>query len=147
MADSKWDRELAKIDRQLESVSDEALFPTKPNASPAARAETAAVRSKTSTLGVVARLLLAIALAVGIMFWPYDARCGLQLAYYLAAVVAVTAAGVWSAVWSWRHRSGRAHTLSLLLIGWGLVLGAMEVLPRIGYAAPTLETPATWTCG
>jgi hypothetical protein len=147
MADSKWDRELAKIDRQLESVSDEALFPTKPNASPAARAETAAVRSKTSTLGVVARLVLAIALAVGIMFWPYDARCGLQLAYYLAAVVAVTAAGVWSAVWSWRHRSGRAHTLSLLLIGWGLVLGAMEVLPRIGYAAPALETPATWTCG
>ncbi len=147
MAESKWDRELAKIDKQLESVSDEALFPTKPNASPAARAETAAVRSKTSTLGVVARLLLATALAVGIMFWPYDARCGLQLAYYLAAVVAVTAAGVWSAVWSWRHRSGRAHTLSLLLIGWGIVLGAMEVLPRIGYAAPTLETPATWTCG
>jgi len=147
MADSKWDRELAKIDRQLESVSDEALFPTKPNASPAARAETAAVRSKTSTLGVLARLLLATALAVGIMFWPYEARCGLQLAYYLAAIAAVTASGVWSAVWSWRHRSGRAHTLSLLLIGWGLVLGAMEVLPRVGYAAPTLERPATWTCG
>ena len=147
MADSKWDRELAKIDRQLESVSDEALFPAKPNASPAARAETAAVRSKTATLGVLARLLLATALAVGIMFWPYEARCGLQLAYYLAAVTAVTASGVWSAVWSWRHRSGRAHTLSLLLIGWGLVLGAMEILPRIGYAAPTLERPATWTCG
>ena len=147
MAESKWDRELAKIDRQLESVSDEALFPTKPNASPAARAETAAVRSKTATLGVLAWLLLATALAVGIMFWPYEARCGLQLAYYLAAVAAVTASGVWSAVWSWRHRSGRAHTLSLLLIGWGLVLGAIEVLPRVGYAAPTLERPATWTCG
>ena len=147
MADSKWDRELAKIDRQLESVSDEALFPTKPNASPAARAETAAVRSKTATLGVLARLLLATALAVGIMFWPYEARCGLQLAYYLAAVAAVTASGVWSAVWSWRHRSGRAHTLSLLLIGWGLVLGAIEVLPRVGYATPTLERPATWSCG
>ena len=147
MAESKWDRELAKIDRQLESASDEALFPTKPNASPAARAETAAVRSKTATLGVLARLLLATALAVGIMFWPYEARCGLQLAYYLAAVTAVTASGVWSAIWSWRHRSGRAHTLSLLLIGWGLVLGAMEVLPRVGYAAPTLDRPATWTCG
>ena len=147
MADSKWDRELAKIDRQLESVSDEALFPTKPNASPAARAEVADKRSRTSTLGVVARLLLATAGAIGIMFWPYEARCGLQLAYYLAAVAAVTAAGVWSAVWSWRHHSGRAHTLSLLLIGWGLVLGAMEVLPRIGYAAPSLDTPSTWTCG
>ena len=147
MADSKWDKELAKIDRQLESVSDEALCPTKANASPAARAETAAVRSKTSTLGVLARLLLATGLAVGIMFWPYDARCGLQLAYYLAAILAVTASGVWSAVWSWRHRSGRAHTLSLLLIVGGLVLGAMEVLPRIGYAAPTLERPSTGSCG
>jgi hypothetical protein len=147
MADAKWDRELAKIDRQLESVSDEALFPTKPNASPAARAEIAEKRSRTSTLGVVARLLLATAGAVGIMFWPYDARCGLQLAYYLAAILVVTGAGVWSAVWSWRHHSGRAHTLSLLLIGWGLVLGAMEVLPRIGYAAPSLDTPSTWTCG
>ena len=147
MAESKWDKELAKIDRQLETVSDEALFPTKANASPAARAETAAIRSKTSTLGVMLRLLLALGLAVGIQFWPYDARCGLQLAYYLAAVSAVTAAGVWSAIWSWRHRSGRAHTVSLILIVWGLVLGAMEILPRIGYAAPTLDRPTTWSCG
>ena len=147
MAESKWDRELAKIDRQLESVSDEALFPTKANASPAARAEVAAKQQKTSTHGVMARLLLATLLAVAIYFWPYDARCGLQLAYYLAAVCAVIASGVWSAIWSWRHRSGRAHTLSLLLIGWGLVLGAMEILPRVGYAAPTLERPATWSCG
>ena|SRR5687768_263814 len=146
MAESKWDKELAKIDRQLESVSDEALFPTKANASPAARAETAAVRSKTSTLGVLARLLLATALAIGILFWPYDSRCGLQLAYYLVAISAVTASGVWSAVWSWRHRSGRAHTLSLLLIMWGLVLGAMEILPRVGYAAPRLDQPTTWSC-
>ena len=147
MAESKWDREMAKIDRQLESVSDEALFPTKANASPAARAETIAKQQKTSTLGVVARLLLATMLAVAILFWPYDAKCGLQLAYYLAAVAAVTASGVWSAVWSWRHRSGRAHTLSLLLIVWGLVLGAMEILPRVGYATPSLERPAIWSCG
>ena len=147
MAESKWDRELAKIDRQLESVSDEALFPTKGAATPAARAENAVKQQKTSTVGVLARLTLATALAVAILFWPYDARCGLQLAYYLAAVVAVTASGVWSAVWSWRHRSGRAHTLSLLLIVWGLVLGAMEILPRVGYAAPSLERPAVWSCG
>jgi len=146
MAESKWDRELAKIDRQLESASDEVLFPMKPNASPTARAETAAKQQKTSTLGVMARLTLAIAAAIAIIFWPYDARCGLQLAYYLAAVVAVTASGVWSAVWSWRHRSGRAHTVSLLLIVWGLVLGAMEILPRVGYAAPSLDRPAVWAC-
>ncbi len=147
MAESKWDRELAKIDKQLESVSDDALFPTKPSASPAARAETAAVKQKTSTFGVLARLVLATLLAVAIMFWPYEARCGLQLAYYLAAVIAVTASGVWSAVWSWRHHSGRAHMLSLLLVVWGLVLGAAEILPRVGYAAPSLDRPAIWSCG
>ena len=147
MAESKWDRELAKIDKQLESVSDDALFPTKPSASPTARAETAAVKQKTSTFGVLARLVLATLLAVAIMFWPYEARCGLQLAYYLAAVIAVTASGVWSAVWSWRHRSGRAHMLSLLLVVWGLVLGAAEILPRVGYATPSLDRPAIWSCG
>ena len=56
----------------------------------------------------------------------------------------VAASGLWSAVWTWRHRSARGHTLSLLLILWGLVLGAMEVLPRIGYAKT--ESPVTWGC-
>ena len=32
---------------------------------------------------------------------------------------------------------GAAHLLSLLLVMWGVVLGAIEVLPRIGYAKPT----------
>jgi len=36
--------------------------------------------------------------------------------------------------------------LSLLLILWGLVLGSMEVLPRVGYAKPDLAHPATWAC-
>ena len=146
MSPTNWDKDLAKIDKQLESISDEALFPTKGKASPATREANAEKQRTTSTLGVVARLTLATALAVAIVFWPYDARCGLQLAYYLAAVAAVTASGVWSAVWSWRHHSGRAHTLSLLLVGWGLVLGAMEILPRTGYATPTDLRPATWTC-
>ena len=33
-----------------------------------------------------------------------------------------------------------AHVLSLLLILWGGVLGAIEVLPRIGYAKPDADT-------
>jgi hypothetical protein len=146
MADTKWDKEMAKIDKQLESIADEALFPTKGDAPPAVRAANAEKQSKTSTLGVLARLTLATALAVGVGFWPYDARCGLQLAYYLAAVAVVTGAGFWSALWSWRHRSGRAHILSLLLVTYGLVLGGIEILPRIGYAAPTDVRPGTWGC-
>ena len=146
MADTKWDKDLAKIDKQLESISDEALFPTKEDAPAAVRAATVEKQHRTSTLGVVARLVLATALAVGVAAWPYDHSCGLQLAYYLVALGVVTGAGVWSAIWSWRHRSGRAHIMSLLLVAYGLVMGAGEILPRIGYATPTLERPAIWTC-
>jgi hypothetical protein len=151
MADRDWTKELAKIDRQLESVSDEALFPTKTGAgkgskAAATKAENLEKQRTTSTFGVFLRLLLSVALGVGIYFWPYDARCGFGLAGYLAAVGVVTASGVWSAVWTWRHRSARGHTLSLLLVLWGVILGAMEVLPRVGYAKADVLHPATWTC-
>ena len=51
-------------------------------------------------------------------------------------MTAVIASGLWSSVWTWRHRAGKSHTLSLLVVLWGLVLGSIEVLPRIGYAKP-----------
>ena len=146
MSPTNWDKDLRKIDKQLESISDEALFPTKGSGNAATKQANLEKQRTTSTLGVMARLALAIALAIAIVFWPYDARCGLQLAYYLVAVTAVAASGAWSAIWSWRHRSGRAHILSLLLMGWGLVLGAQEILPRIGYATPTDARPANWVC-
>jgi hypothetical protein len=151
MADRDWTKEMAKIDRQLESISDEALFPTKGEAakSPkaaATRAENLEKQRTTSTFGVFLRLLLSVALGVGIIFWPYDARCGIGLFGYLAAIGVVTASGIWSAVWTWRHRSARGHTLSLLLVLWGVILGSMEVLPRVGYAKADALHPATWTC-
>jgi hypothetical protein len=151
MAEHEWAKEMAKIDRQLESISDEALFPTKtaPGKGPkaaATRAENLEKQRTTSSFGVFLRLLLSVALGVGIYFWPYDARCGFGLFGYLAAVGVVTASGIWSAVWTWRHRSARGHTLSLLLILWGATLGAMEILPRIGYAKTDALHPATWTC-
>ena len=147
MSDRDWGKELSKIDKQLESISDEALFPTKTAKTPAAKAEATAKQSRTASLGVVLRLLLATALGVGILFWPYEARCGIGLAGYLFAVSGVVLGGVWSAVWSWRHRSGRAHVLSLLLALWGIVLAAQEILPRVGYANPAVAgKPVTWTC-
>ncbi len=144
---SNWDKELAKIDKQLESMSDEALLPAKPNAGPAAKAEAVAVQRQTTTLGVMSRLLLATALGIGMAFWPYSARCGVGLLGYLAAVGVLMAAGAWSAVWTWRHRSSKGHILSLLLVLWGGTLAAMEVLPRVGYAIPSEAHPATWSCG
>ena len=153
-----WDKELAKIDRQLESISDDALLPASrgPTAAPAAGGK-APVRAggapaaatpqqeRVRTLGVALRLLLAGALAVAMPFWPYKATCGLDLAGYLAAVGVVVVAGGWSAVWSWRHRSARAHVAALILVAWGLALAAAEILPRAGYAKPD-PARALWVC-
>ena len=142
-----WDKELAKIDKQLESISDSALVPAAPkSAPPTARAEVATERAQTRTWGAFLRLALATALGVGILFWPYPKTCGLNLAGYLVAAGAVTLGGLWSSVWTWRHRTARAHVLSLLLVLWGLVLAAIEVLPHAGYAKPDASRPAGWSC-
>jgi hypothetical protein len=152
---SNWDKELAKIDKQLSSMSDEALLSkseTVPGPAPAAAkaAETLAAPSgpkTTSTFGVMLRLLLAAALGVGMVFWPYPSRCGTWLFAYLAASGVLMSAGLWSAVWSWRHRSPKSHILSLLLVLWGGTLAAAEVLPKLGYAIPSEDHPAAWLCG
>jgi len=146
MASHDWDQELKKIDKQLESLSDEELISSSKAKSPAERAKVQGVQRETSTFGVFARLVLAVALAVGMLFWPYAAKCGPGLFAYLGATAMVIGAGIWTSVWTWRHRSSNAHTLSLLLIVWGTVLGAIEVLPRVGYAKPTATHPAVWMC-
>ena len=161
-----WDKELAKIDKQLASMSDADLLgdqarpalPAGKAAPPAARPSSKAAppreaddHSDGGTSGLAkfmlyARVVLAAALGIGMMFWPYDAKCGSGMVLYLGAVAAVVVSGTWSAVWSWRHRAARLHTLSLLLILWGLVLGAIDILPRIGYAKPDVAHPAGWMC-
>ncbi len=145
MSEKDWDSELKKIDRMLEGASDEALLPAKTAPTPQAKAEAVAKQKGTSTLGVMARLVLAVSLGVGMLFWPYEARCGLALAAYLASVGVLVGAGVWTSIWTWRHRSSRAHVLSLLLILWGGVLAAIEILPRAGYAKPD-PVRMTWAC-
>ena len=144
---SDWDAELKKIDRQLESMSDSALIPAAPrNAPPAVQAQVAAERVSTRTWPALLRLALAAALGVGILFWPYPKQCGVELGGYLVAVAVVLMGGLWSSVWTWRHRTARAHVLSLLLVVWGIVLGAIEILPHAGYARPDAARPAGWSC-
>lgn len=154
-----WDAELKKIDKQLESISDPSLAPAplpSTAASPAGRAAGGPARqaqvpltgerSDTRSWPALLRLALAAALGVGILFWPYDRSCGPGLFGYLGAVAVLVAAGVWSSVWTWKHRTGRAHVLSVLLIIWGLVLGAVEVLPRAGYARTDVQHPLGFSC-
>jgi len=158
-----WDKELAKIDKQLASMSDEELVapvagrPSVPAAVakgggrasapvPAAAVSSSAPISRAAKFGLYGRIGLSVALGVGMLFWPYDAKCGAGLGLYLGAVLAVIVSGIWSAVWSWRHRAARLHVLSYLLLAWGLILGGLEVLPRTGYAKPTILHPANWAC-
>jgi hypothetical protein len=148
MSTRDWDAEMKKIDRQIAALPNEALVPAKPQSAPAATASPAvAAGSATTTLGVFARLTLALVLGVAIVFWPYSARCGFGLAGYLVAVATLITAGVWSSIWTWRHRAAKGHTVALLLVLWGLVLASADVLPRVGWAKATVEHPARWTCG
>lgn len=170
-ADRDWDAELAKIDKQLASLSDDDLAARAPSRgavagsapvagagagggvsaggkggavaqAPAPRA--GASGATPSPLGVTIRVGLGVVLAVGVLLWPYAAACGLPLVGYLGATAAVIAAGAWGAVATWRARAARAHVVALGVVAWGAVLLSAEVLPRIGYA--TDPARAAWLC-
>ena len=145
MTDRDWEAEMRKIDQQIASMPAQSAAPARAQVQ-GAPVQAPVGRPETSTFGVMARLSLAAILGVAIVFWPYGARCGLGLAGYLGAVATLITAGVWSSIWTWKHRAAKAHTFSLLLLTWGLVLAAADVLPRVGYAKPSLNHPANWTC-
>jgi hypothetical protein len=93
-------------------------------------------------LGLWFRVFLGFALGGMMLSWPYAHECGLPLSGYLLAVIAVMLAGGWAAVSAWKFRAPLAHVLSLILFFWGIVLGAEQLLPRIGYSIDR----ATWEC-
>ena len=145
-----WDKELAQIDKLMASgarpesppatAAPGGSAPAPRGRAPAPAAE--AGRRPRSVVFTWLRLLLGLAVGVGITQWPYERGCGLLLFGYLGAVAGVIVAGLWSTISSWRTRSAFAHALSLALMCWGAILGAREVLPRVGYA----RTRATWFC-
>jgi len=170
MSDRNWEAELAKIDKQLASVSDEQLLAER-NAAQAPKSgvtrspvmdarmgtqgaqaarvaapPSASVAAPDGTWRSWLKVAVAVAAAAGLMFWPWPARCGLPLIGFTAATGGVALLGLWSAVGTWRHRLGVAHVASVLVTAWGIALGAREVLPRVGYAIPTLERPGQWSC-
>jgi hypothetical protein len=98
--------------------------------------------SSRELIGLWTRVLLALALGGLMTQWPYSHDCGVRLFGYVGAVASVVVAGSWIAFVSWRRRNGYAHVLALILVFWGMVLAAEQLLPRIGYAAET----AVWQC-
>jgi hypothetical protein len=138
-----WDKELAEIDKAI--ARSPAQPPAQSGGAPAAPVRgggPASTGGRLATLTTWFRTLLGLALAVGMTQWPYANACGLNLAVYLGAISTVVVAGLWSAITSWQRRLGLAHTLSLLVLLWGVILVAREILPRVGYARQV----RAWTC-
>jgi hypothetical protein len=173
MTSRDWDKELAKIDRQLASLSDEALakqaLAAKASADPSSAGSasaapigmprgagatagrsaaglSAAPTGRAAWWGAYAKVSLATTGAVGLWVWPWAARCGAPLAGLVAAAAVVLLLSLWSARGTWTHRLGVGHVVSLLALLSALVLGAREVLPRVGYAKPTPDRPDQWRC-
>ncbi len=160
MTQRDWEKELAKIDKQLASIPDEALLPPAPPTGTGMPRGVAAVAprsagtvvpsapgaSRKATIWAYTKLTVAVAAGVGVWFWPWPARCGMPLVGLVAAGGGVGLLGIWSAFGTWRHRLGRAHILSMLVLASGIALVAREVLPRVGYAEATFDRPARWTC-
>ena len=133
-----WDKELAAIDKAMArgpAPAAGAPVATKGSAAPAAVPKSAAVATWL-------RVLLGLILAGAMTQWPYAHQCGVELFFYLGAALTVIVAGVWSGISSWYRRLGWAHTLSLLVVLWGIFLAGQEILPRVGYA----KHLAYWVC-
>ena len=141
MSEVDWKSKLREIEREYDGLPPE----PSPSAQRAKKMAEQAAKDRVSRRWVLVRMVLVLALSVAIVFWPYDSRCGLDLAGYLAAIATVAAGGIWIAALSWRHRMPVNHAVSMLVVLWGLAIVARETLPRIGYARPDAGRSA-WRC-
>ena len=88
------------------------------------------------------RLLVVALLGGAILWWPYARSCGFGLSLYLAATTMIIVGGMWVVACTWIMRMARTHAMGVLVALWGVGLIALEILPRVGYAAQQ----ATWLC-
>lgn len=141
MSEVDWKSKLREIEREYDGLPPE----PSPSAQRAKKMAEQAAKDRVSRRWVLVRVVLVLALSVGIVFWPYEAGCGIGLGGYLAAIATVALGGIWIAVLSWRHRMPVTHAVSMLVLIWGLAILARETLPRIGYARPDAAR-AAWRC-
>lgn len=107
------------------------------------RAERRRKAERNERLWVWARLSVVAILGAAVIWWPYSKSCGFGLAAYVAATAMIVVGGLWVVVCTWMCRMARTHAFAMLVTLWGVGLIAVEVLPRIGYAAQS----AAWLCG
>ena len=155
--DRDWDREMREVDKLLAKLPDAEptlgrgvpTVPVSPHPSVGGVARAGALQPAGRARGRAwlttwLRVGLGIALGVGMLVWPYTHACGLKLVFYLIGATTVTIAGVWSALTSWKRRLGIAHTLSIILIIWGLALAGRQLLPRVVIVVDDEERHAAW---
>jgi cation transport ATPase len=141
-----WSTQLKKIEREFEGLPPEpSAAYTKMQSEEQRRAQEKAMQRK-SLIGSMARLLLVLALGVALFMWPYERSCGSGLFGYLGVEAMMFVGGFWVAVTTWRARLAKTHTVSLLVMLASLMLMAVEVLPRVGYAKVDLKKAPTWFC-
>lgn len=142
MVENDWSTQLKKIEREFDGLP--------PDPSPAAvHMQTEAERraqERSASLGAAARLFLVLALGAAISIWPYARHCGAGLFAFLGVELMLLVGGIWVATYAWRYRLPRIHILSLVVALGGLVLIALELLPRIGYAAVDPQALPQWMC-
>jgi len=141
-----WSAQLKKIEREFEGLPPEPSQAYKKLQSEEQKRAQERVKQRAAMIGGGARLVLVAALGVALAFWPYENTCGSGLFGYLAVEIVIIIGGLWVAVSTWRARLPRMHILSLLIALAGLVLVAVEILPRVGYAAVDPKHPPQFSC-
>ena len=144
-----WTSELRKIERAFDGLPPLPPVPS-PDQLKARRASerrtlerTLERQERTAMLvGTGGRFVLVFALATAINFWPYGHACGFGLFTYMFAEVLIVVGGLWTVAWTWQHRMPRGHAVAMVMVMWGIMLVAAQVLPRVGYAADA----AKWWC-
>jgi hypothetical protein len=136
------DRLLAQLPG-LQGASQAPRVAARPGGAPGSPIQYLEASPHEDLIGPWGRVVLGLALGTMMAWWPYSRACGFPLAGYLGAITTVIVAGGWAAVGSWRHRTSLAHIVSLIVMLYGVMLGAAELLPRTGYAVDQ----STWQCG
>ncbi|HYS70761.1 MAG TPA: hypothetical protein VEM14_11020 [Gemmatimonadaceae bacterium] len=146
MPQDDWSTQLKKIEREFEGLPPEPSPAYKKLQSEEQKRAQERVKQRAAMIGGGARLVLVGALGVALAFWPYENACGSGLFGYLAVEIVIIIGGLWVAVSTWRAQLPRMHILSLLIALAGLVLVAVEILPRVGYAAVDPKHPPQFSC-
>jgi hypothetical protein len=141
-----WSVQLKKIEREFEGLPPEPSPALKKLQSEEERRAQERTQQRAAMFGGGARLILVFALFAALAVWPYERECGMGLFEYLGVEAVVIVGGLWVALTTWRARLPKMHTLALLTVLTGLILMAVEILPRIGYAAVDPKHAPQFSC-